>query len=321
MTAPAALAGTAAGAGAASASVAVVGGALSTAATTFYRGLSSLSDGTADRAATIWGGLDPSALVKSWATHKIGEQLFIAVSTAQLTAASAGEPYVAASLAAQAVQADPVGALVPKSLAGVASDGRDLDDLLFQPVLTSLHALGEGLPQSEALAAGESALRMIVGTQVTDAGRAGAQAAMTADRRATGYVRMLVLPSCNRCAILAGRTYRWSEGFERHPLCDCVHVPAAADTTAADALRTDPQAYFDSLSPEDQDLYFTKSGAQAIRDGADISRVVNASRKSRGLTVPGQRKGGRVMPDELYERANGSRNEAVRLLAEYGYIT
>src|SRR5690348_18342012 len=33
-------------------------------------------------------------------------------------------------------------------------------------------------------------------------------------------------PSCQRCAILAGRWYRWSQGFLRHPRCDCVNLPA-----------------------------------------------------------------------------------------------
>ncbi len=33
------------------------------------------------------------------------------------------------------------------------------------------------------------------------------------------YVRVLVPPSCDRCTILAGRTYRSEEAFERHPQC------------------------------------------------------------------------------------------------------
>jgi len=65
-----------------------------------------------------------------------------------------------------------------------------------------------------------------------------------------------------------------------------VHVPAVEDT--ADDLRTDPDAYFRSLTREDQDKYFTTAGAQAIRDGADIGQVVNARRGARGLSQPGR---------------------------------
>ena len=47
--------------------------------------------------------------------------------------------------------------------------------------------------------------------------------------------------------------------------------------------------YFDRLSREEQDKAFTRAGAEAIRDGADISQVVNARRGARGLTPAGAR--------------------------------
>lgn len=97
-----------------------------------------------------------------------------------------------------------------------------------------------------------------------------------------------------------------------------MHVPAVED--AADDLRTDPAAYFRSLSAEDQDRYFTKGGAEAIRLGADIGRVVNVRRPSRGMSQPGRQRGGRVMPEELLEHAAGDRDEAVRLLRRNGFI-
>jgi hypothetical protein len=67
---------------------------------------------------------------------------------------------------------------------------------------------------------------------------------------------------------------------------DCVHIPAVENS--ADDLRTNPKAYFDSLSVEDQGRYFTVSGARAIRDGADIGQVVNARRGASGLSQPGR---------------------------------
>jgi hypothetical protein len=62
--------------------------------------------------------------------------------------------------------------------------------------------------------------------------------------------------------------------------CDCVHFPAAEYVPDA---TTDPQQYFDSLTEPQQDAAFTKAGAQAIRDGADIAQVVNARRGAQGI--------------------------------------
>ena len=63
----------------------------------------------------------------------------------------------------------------------------------------------------------------IVSALVSDAGRS-AESVATAARPNVGYVRFLSPPSCARCAILAGRVYRYSQGFQRHPGCDCTMV-------------------------------------------------------------------------------------------------
>ncbi len=65
-----------------------------------------------------------------------------------------------------------------------------------------------------------------------------------------------------------------------------MHIPAVEDV--ADDLTTDPDAYFHSLSSADQDRYFGKAEAEAIRQGADIGQVVNARRGARGLSQPGR---------------------------------
>lgn len=78
--------------------------------------------------------------------------------------------------------------------------------------------------------------------------------------------------------------------FKRHPGCDCDAIPLAEwdDDETNDARRDwifDPGTYFDSLTEDQQDKIFTKAGAQAIRDGADINQVVNARR---GMTTAGK---------------------------------
>lgn len=104
-----------------------------------------------------------------------------------------------------------------------------------------------------------------------------------------------------------------------------MHVPAAED--AADDIRTDPRGYFDSLTRVEQDKAFTAAGAAAIRDGADIARVVNARRgmqtatDGRLYTTEAAGRRPRLMPEQIFREANGSRDEAVRLLRLHRYLT
>jgi hypothetical protein len=105
-------------------------------------------------------------------------------------------------------------------------------------------------------------------------------------------------------------------------------VPAREDT--ADDLRTDPKRYFDSLSAAEQSRQFTVAGAEAIRSGADVAQVVNArsgmysaagqslTRSAAGIRGQG---GIRLMPEQILREANGDRDEALRLLKRFGYLT
>ena len=153
-------------------------------------------------------------------------------------------------------------------------------------------------------------------------------------------------PSCSRCVILAGRTYRSATPFRRHPRCDCRHIPVAEDS---DDLTTNPRTYFRSLPADEQNRVFGVAGAQAIRDGSDIAQVVNARK---GITtvnaygtevvatlegttrsgLAGQRLGAadpgtpqvpRLMPEEIYRLAdeNGwDRAELLRQLRRFAYL-
>lgn len=259
--------------------------ALADIAAAHYAAQAQLARRAMDQAAVLWAGLEFSALTASWEAA-VAEPVFVAVSTGQLLAAAAADPYVTAAVQAQGADDAVDGALQPTAFAGIASDGRDLESLLYEPVITTKQAIGQGASPADALSTGRAALMTIVGTQVADMGRAAVAAAMATRPAVTGWVRMLTPPSCGRCAVLAGRRYKRNAGFNRHPRCDCVAIPAAED--AADDLQTDPKAYFNSLSEQDQDRYFTVSGARAIRDGADIGQVVNARRGAQGLSQPGR---------------------------------
>lgn len=122
----------------------------------------------------------------------------------QLLAARDAVAAVPLMLDEQNVEAQPVGEVDPAALAGVASDGRPIESLL---------------DLTRESAAGAQMLDLIVLTQLADAARASSSVAMMARPAVTGYARMLVPPSCARCAILAGATYKKREAFQRHPRC------------------------------------------------------------------------------------------------------
>lgn len=148
---------------------------------------------------------------------------------------------------------------------------------------------------------------------VQDAGRA-AQSVDVATRPRVAFVRHLTLPSCSRCAVLAGRVYRYSEGFQRHPNCDCTMLPT---TLAAPDLTYDPE----QLARDGLVRGLSKADMKALEDGADFGRVVNVRRSAAGLRDSGEvlARAGRPTPAGIYRRAQ-SRDEAVALLRRHGYI-
>ncbi|MFC4912582.1 hypothetical protein [Actinomadura gamaensis] len=287
-------------------------------------------------------GLDPADVVGSWRAG-VGPSLLAATTAVQRQAATAGGAYVEQVIAASGATSAPVGTLIPEALAGVASDGRPLGSLLEFPVLRTARQIGDGASADDAVAQLVRQLAMIAGTQAADAGRVGTGVAMTANRAITGYVRVVHLPACSRCIVLAGRVYSWSAGFLRHPRCDCTHEPVTS-TDHARSAGTSPSRLFDRLTRAEQDRIFGAAAARAIRDGADLAQVVNARRgitsAGSGFTVEGVTRRGyagrrlreldgaarrapvaRMTPEAIYQAAGDDRDEALRLLYRHGYLT
>lgn len=293
-----------------------------------------------------WRRVDPRFISESWSEAL--RSLTPVVAAVQVRAATSGSSYGAASLAEQGLWVAPEVFVDPQAFGGYAADGRSLSGLLYSPAVTVKASLkghyfqddagrsiwSPGLPMAEALRRGQGALDMLVRTTVADAGRQAA-GVDTAARPGVGYTRMLNPPSCGRCAILAGRFYRWNAGFKRHPGCDCVHVQSTQGAVAgatSEGLLTDPKAYFDGLPEADQNRLFGAANARAIRDGGDMNRVVNAGPRKAGgprgslTTTEGTARRGfaanvrgqRLTPEGIYRQA-GSRDEALKLLEKHGY--
>jgi len=281
-----------------------------------------------------WRRLGPNWIADAW-RERI-PAVTAAITTAQRTAATSALVSGALALGEQGQWAPPDGLVDPDAFAGLAADGRNLDTLLRGPAITTRTLIADGMEPAQALAAGVRQLSMMVLTEVADAGR-GAAGVQIAARPRVGYVRMLNPPSCSRCVVLAGRFYRWNQGFLRHPRCDCTHVPTMVTDQAeafARGLIDDPYEAFNRMSEAEQNRIFTNAGARAIRDGADMYQVVNARRGMRyrgAFTSEGTsrrgwagqilRKGQRRMTPETIYRLNPNREQAVEALRAQGYIT
>lgn len=298
-----------------------------------------------------WARVDQRNISPSWSAQ-IPRLLFRLVG-AQREAAGSADAYLSAILTAQGVTVGPAPTVNVEALTGVASDGRELASLLALPGIVAKTAIAGGASVARAMAAGGALAQLAAHTQVADAGRVADQIALVANPRTGGYVRMAVGKTCARCLILAGRRYQWNTGFRRHPKCDCIHIPEAEDSPGD--LRTNPRVAFEAMGRTEQDKVFTKAGAQAIRDGADINQIVNARRGMQtasvfgrdvlitpegtttrgvagrrlgaldsGTKVDGRRyrvaRAPRLMPEQIYIDARGDRTEAIRLLRRFGYL-
>lgn len=235
-------------------------------------------------------------------------------------------------LAAQGVAVAPEGVVAPAAFADLADGGGSWLRKISFTVASVAEVEAPELERALWVA------RSIVLTGIQDVGRAAVQVAMQAEPGVTGYVRMLNPPSCSRCVLLAGRTYRSATAFRRHPRCDCRHIPKAEDSGD---WTTSPQGYFGSLTTDEQNETFGRENAEAIRLGADISQVVNAEQGVttvggiRGQVVTSRSLAGaaldlergqtafRPLPDEIFqaaERAGWDRAEMLRQLRRFGYI-
>lgn len=267
-----------------------------------------------------WRNVSRDAIAASWTAQS--PRVIAALVAAQALAAGQAESYTAAMLAELGIDNDPAGEIRPDAFAGQAADGRPLGSLMLNPVVHARQQLGRGQSLAQSMASGQAALRLMLRTEVVDAGRVADGVAVAA-RPTIVYTRYATPPSCPRCAILAGQTYRYSQGFQRHPGCDCVMQPSTEKV--ADELASDPRQMFES----GQIRGLSQADAKAIADGADMNRVINAHR---GMYTAGGRKftralagrqgipGARIRPEQIYRDAT-SRADAVRLLRLHGYLS
>lgn len=264
-----------------------------------------LTDRVTSRMLRLWAHFDLSNLDSSW--DLLAPRMVAEAVAAQVTAARQTTPYLNRVTAGDAPRP------VPEAFAGVTLDGRELAPAMYGAVTTTKRVIAAGRPPQEAFTVGASFLATVVGAAVQDMGR---QADMVGavGRGWTRYVRALSPGACSRCAILAGKGST-AVPFKRHPRCKCVACPVPVDPTTGRELAVEgffdtPGDYFDSLSRGEQDRVFTNAGAEAIRQGADPVKVVNARRGAYGIGYSGHynvhAKVNRLRPVTVGVRADGT---------------
>ncbi|MFE1089532.1 hypothetical protein ACFW5K_19800 [Streptomyces albidoflavus] len=294
----------------------------------------------------IWADVTPDRILAAMA-GEAGRAILQAVVAGQLSVAAGAQAFVSGAMLAQGVGFGAAGTLQPGALAGIAADGRPLATLLYMPAITTAQGLAAGLDPAVAAVRGLSQMSMLVSTTIADTARTATSVAMTAEPRCVSYVRVVRAPACSRCIILAGRQYAHSEGFDRHPRCDCGMEPMSdAEWRASKG----PEDILRDMTPEQREAALGKAGVKALEAGADLGQVVNARRgmevlrgkkvtsegtakrgiggkalESEYIKIPGRRYSRtaerRLMPEQIFKQARGDRELEIALMRRHGYIT
>ena len=235
--------------------------------------------------------------------------------------------------AAAAVEAGlPAVSMVAPTFALQAPSGAAVEATLGTAARLSATSMAGGVGVDDAILAGRTWLSTVTASVLQDTSRDVAVVDVIATPGAR-WVRMVTPPCCSRCAVLAGKTFRWNSGFRRHPLCDCYHVKFAGSTPDTTSLA--------GLVSSGGVRGLTRAEQASIGQGADPGQVINARRSASGMyTHEGTTKRGwaravmaeyerqvkgaemrvRLTPSAIQSLAS-DRAEAVMLLARNGYLS
>lgn len=277
-----------------------------------YRRQALLTLATLAAVRSTWRAMTPQFDV-SWL--RVGPRLLTLLRAAQLGSARSSIAYLPRLLEETGVDAPAVADVQPATFVGRASDGEDLQALLYRAVIAAKSGVASGAETREALVRGGTVLDRVVQTQVADTERMVTSVDTVTRPKLAGHIRYVGPQCCGRCAILAGRFYRWSEGFLRHENCRCTLVPVEDDPPAD--FYDDPMQLF----REGRVRGLSQADRQAVTDGADLAQVVNVRSKKAGLIRAGRvwDRRGRPTPEAIYNVA-ADRDEALALLQRHGYI-
>lgn len=316
-----------------------------------YEVVQGITSGVVSAVQALWSDVPPDRILAAL-QGETGLQILNAVIAGQLSAAAGAQAFVSGAMLAQGVAVAAESTLNVGALAGIAMDGRPLATLLYVPAVSTIQALQAGLPANVALTRGMAQMGMLAATTIADTARTATQVAMTTEPKCVSYVRVVKLPACSRCIVLAGRQYSHSEGFKRHPKCDCGMEPMSDAEWRSRETAKSPEDLYKAMTPEERHKRFGAAGVEALENGADLGQVVNA-RRGMSTTTTGKKVsregttkrgiGGkalnagfgksnsvsryqrsneiRLMPEQILKNAHGDRELQLALLRKHGYIT
>lgn len=169
----------------------------------------------ADQIQDLWRSLKRRDLTASF-QGGIGAQMVTAVTAGQLASVWDTDDYVDSIAVAEGAGLDRVGRINPSAFVGLAADGRDLDSLMYLPIITTKQSIAAGMNDSDAMLTGLQQAIRLSSSEVMQAGRGAAGVSLVGQRTIQGYVRVVSPPACSRCVVLAGKEYGWNRGFQRH---------------------------------------------------------------------------------------------------------
>lgn len=255
------------------------------------------------KALKLWKTVNPQRLDVGWTD--VAERLVLTVTAAQIQAAEQSAGYM--DRVSTVYGGSDTAEIVPQAFGGVGLDGREIGPAMFGAVTTTKEAT-KLVGATRAFEVGASFLATVVGAAIQDMGRQ-ADSTLAVGRGFTRYVRVINPGACSRCAVLAG-SESFSATFLRHPRCKCTQMPVHGFDDAPKGFFGSPDDYFESLAKSEQDRVFTKSGAEAIRNGADPVQVVNARRGAYGIGYSGHYNtpvsGNRLQKLTIGRRADGT---------------
>lgn len=267
-----------------------------------------LDHGVSRKVRRIWAQADRSYLEASW--DALAPLITAEVVAGQVAAAEQSAGYLEAVSLAQAVDA-PKAKVNAQAFSGVMLDGREVGPALYGGVTTTKARIAQGWPLEQAFQSGATFLGLIAKAAVQDMGRQS-DGTLAVGRHYQLYVRVINAGACSRCAILAGKS-SYRVAFKRHPACRCTAAPVAGGEDIPEGMFAGPHDYFESLPRDEQDRVFTKSGAEAIRQGADPAKVVNARRGAYGIGYSGHSNGPQVNVNRLQKLTIGKRADGTPL--------
>jgi len=231
-----------------------------------------ISDKATNRVLRLWQRVDMGQLDASWAA--IAPAIVQQADAAQYAAAVGSDRFTSQLSTANGFRQE-TASIEVRAFVGVDGSGRSTEGLLHGAVTTTKQSIGAGLSRTQSFEAGAVYLAAMMKTALADSSRYSDMVSATG-RGYTQYMRLVESDACSRCIILAGATQ--FKPFKRHPSCRCT-----TQALPPNAVGTNPHEVFSAMSEVDQDRAFGKSGAQALRDGADMNQVVSARRGARGM--------------------------------------